>query len=170
MSINRYQKHILVLPEDDANRQLAVGFVQHPTVRPRSLQILGPAGGWPALRDQLHHQQLPGLARFQNRQLLLLCDFDERPTRRAEVLGELPATAAQRVFVVGVWSEPEDLRTALGHRGLEAIGQELADHCCQPDPHAEALFEHPLLRYNRDEVARMAKCLRPFVIAGAGCR
>lgn len=27
MSVNRYQPHVLVLPEDDANRQLANGFV-----------------------------------------------------------------------------------------------------------------------------------------------
>jgi len=30
MSPNQYQPHILVLPEDDANRQIANGFIQAP--------------------------------------------------------------------------------------------------------------------------------------------
>ena len=27
MSVNRHQPHVFVLPEDDANRQMAIGFI-----------------------------------------------------------------------------------------------------------------------------------------------
>jgi hypothetical protein len=32
MSANKYKPHVVVLPEDDANRQLANGFLTHPVV------------------------------------------------------------------------------------------------------------------------------------------
>jgi hypothetical protein len=43
MSVNKYLPHVLVLPEDDANRQLATGFeieVKHT----RRIQVLVEAG------------------------------------------------------------------------------------------------------------------------------
>ncbi|KAM3090094.1 hypothetical protein ACKFKG_30775 [Phormidesmis sp. 146-35] len=32
MSIDKYQPHLLVLPEDDANRQVAIGFLLDPSL------------------------------------------------------------------------------------------------------------------------------------------
>ncbi len=46
MSINKYKRHILVLPEDDANRQIANGFLLDPNLDVRAIQILPPSGGW----------------------------------------------------------------------------------------------------------------------------
>ena len=47
MSVNKYQPHVLVLPEDDANRQLANGFhLQVAWTRQRQMQVLPVAGGW----------------------------------------------------------------------------------------------------------------------------
>jgi hypothetical protein len=31
MAVNRYKPHIYVVPEDDANRQIANGFLLHPS-------------------------------------------------------------------------------------------------------------------------------------------
>ncbi len=47
MSVDKYQPHVYVLPEDDANRQLANGFLLRvdPT-RQRQMQVLPVAGGW----------------------------------------------------------------------------------------------------------------------------
>jgi hypothetical protein len=45
MSINKHRAHILVLPEDDANRQIANGFVLDPNLNDRAIQILPPSGG-----------------------------------------------------------------------------------------------------------------------------
>ena len=46
MSGNRSLPHVKVLPEDDANRQLANGFLQYPCVLARSIQVVEVAGGW----------------------------------------------------------------------------------------------------------------------------
>jgi hypothetical protein len=38
MRINKYKPHILVLPEDDANRQIANGFILEPTLNQSAIQ------------------------------------------------------------------------------------------------------------------------------------
>lgn len=46
MSVNAYADHVLVLPEDDANRELTNGFLQEPALNPRAIQVLPVAHGW----------------------------------------------------------------------------------------------------------------------------
>ena len=47
MSVNRHNPHVYVLPEDDANRQLANGFWQEVDWnRQRQMYVLSVAGGW----------------------------------------------------------------------------------------------------------------------------
>lgn len=46
MSVNNYKPHLLVLPEDEANRQLANGFLQDFSLNLRCIQVLPIAGGW----------------------------------------------------------------------------------------------------------------------------
>ncbi len=43
MSANKYQPHLLILPEDDANRELANGFILNQAINPRVVQIMPPA-------------------------------------------------------------------------------------------------------------------------------
>ena len=46
MSVNRYLPHVLALPEDDANRQLANGFLLDQYVSTHKIQVLPEVGGW----------------------------------------------------------------------------------------------------------------------------
>jgi hypothetical protein len=46
MAVNKYKPHIYVLPEDDANRQIANGFLLHESVDSRSIQVMPTTGGW----------------------------------------------------------------------------------------------------------------------------
>lgn len=46
MAANRYRRHLLVIPEDDANRQIMIGFVLGLSVNSRLVQVEPPAGGW----------------------------------------------------------------------------------------------------------------------------
>ncbi|MEL6815565.1 MAG: hypothetical protein AAFP03_12215, partial [Cyanobacteria bacterium J06598_3] len=46
MSVNKYQECLLVLPEDDANRQLANGFSNNIGINENVIQVLPEAGGW----------------------------------------------------------------------------------------------------------------------------
>jgi hypothetical protein len=48
--IHRYKPHVLVLPEDDRNRQLANGFLLHPSLSAQ-IQVLVEVGGWGKLLD-----------------------------------------------------------------------------------------------------------------------
>ena len=43
--MNSYVKHILVLPEDDADRQIAAGFLLNLPNDPK-IQVLKASGGW----------------------------------------------------------------------------------------------------------------------------
>lgn len=44
--MNKYKPHVLVLPEDDANRQIANGFLLNSNLNRNAIQILPIAGGW----------------------------------------------------------------------------------------------------------------------------
>ena len=44
--MNRYSPHILVLPEDRANEEIANGFLENLNVNDRVIKIERPAGGW----------------------------------------------------------------------------------------------------------------------------
>lgn len=46
MSINKYLPHVLVIPEDKANSDIANGFLLHPQLNERSIQVLPYVGGW----------------------------------------------------------------------------------------------------------------------------
>jgi hypothetical protein len=50
-SANKYAPHVLVLPEDDANSDIANGFVLHVALDSRAIQVLRCAGGWAKVRD-----------------------------------------------------------------------------------------------------------------------
>ena len=60
MSVNKYQPHVLVLPEDDANRQLANGFLLDQYLSTRKIQVLEEVGGW----IQVLERFLSGLCRW----------------------------------------------------------------------------------------------------------
>ncbi|MEH1785097.1 MAG: hypothetical protein V7L23_05745 [Nostoc sp.] len=51
MSINKHKPHILVLPEDDANRQIANGFILDISLNSRAIQVLPEARGWQNVVD-----------------------------------------------------------------------------------------------------------------------
>ena len=52
MSINKHRPHILVLPEDDANRQIANGFILDLNLDRRAIQVLPEARGWTDVVDK----------------------------------------------------------------------------------------------------------------------
>ena len=118
---NKYSPHVLVLPEDDANNDLANGFLRHDKIAKRAIRVLPVAGGWPKVRDKFLNEHVSGMNRFPNRYVVLLMDFDEDQERFGNIVAQVPAEFRERVFLIGVWSEPEKLpRSELGSR--EEIG------------------------------------------------
>lgn len=59
MRLNKYRPHLLVLPEDDANRQIANGFILHPNVNSRAIQVLPPSGGWRKVLEDFRNVHAP---------------------------------------------------------------------------------------------------------------
>lgn len=88
--MNKYQPHILVLPEDDANRQIANGFLLEPDLDPRRIQILPNAGGWMAVRECFEIDYLNAMRALPLRHMVLLVDFDEQGDRLTLVREVVP--------------------------------------------------------------------------------
>lgn len=155
MSVNKHRPHIFVLPEDDANHAIANGFLLNQHIAPRSIQVLPCAGGWLKVRSQFQTEHIPPMERNPLRYMILLLDFDEMPNRRDEIAKVIPSDLSERVFIVGVWSEPEELKKA-GLGSLESIGSNLALEC---ENNTREYWDHELLRHNNIEVERIASKL-----------
>lgn len=161
MSCNAYMPHVLVIPEDDANRQLANGFVGAPGIAPRRIQVLPPAGGWRGVVETLLSDHVSGMRRFEQRLVVLLLDFDEQvDARRGFVEENVPGDLASRVFTVGVLSEPERLRQDLD-LALEEIGAVLAGEC-RGGARAPT-WRRPLLEHNEPVLAALADRVSSFL-------
>ncbi len=159
MSVNKHLPHILVLPEDDANRQLANGFLlQVDPTRMRQMQVLPVAGGWTAVLDQFLSDEVAGMEANTERLMVLLIDFDGRDGRLDDARNRIPECVRDRVFILSAWNEPEDLREALGP--YESIGSAMARDCREE---TNTIWGHELLRHNAGELARLRERVRPIL-------
>jgi hypothetical protein len=165
MSINKYKPHLLVLPEDDATRQIANGFIfaQGLGLDNRVIQILPYVGGWKKVLEDFIGSHFYEMHKYPDRMMVLLIDFDNNPeTRLLFIKKMIPTDIQARVFVLGVWSEPENLRSALGSAGFEKIGVDLAQDCYD---NTNNLWGHELLKHNEAELRRMILSVKPFLFA-----
>lgn len=149
MSVNKYLQHVFVLPEDDANRQLANGFLLD--VSTRQIQILPEVGGWAEVRDRFASDHVDDMRKYSSRFMILLIDLDNRINRLQTTKKVIPEDLIDRVFVLGSRSEPEALRQA-GLGSYETIGRAMADDCRSG---TQAVWAHDLLRHNEGELVRL---------------
>lgn len=165
MATSEYERqqefaHILVLPEDDANRQLANGFWEEVDWnRQRRMQVLPEVGGWNAVLSHFNSQLVAGMERWPTRFIVLLIDFDGKEGRLDNAKAAIPEGLADRVFVLGAWSEPEALRqSSLGT--YEKIGSDMARDCREK---TDVVWGHELLQHNRAELDRMDEHVRSIL-------
>lgn len=158
MSVNKYQPHVYVLPEDDANRQLANGFLLHPDLSARNIQVLPEAGGWREVLKRFNSDYANGMKRYDQRFMVLLLDFDGDAARLAEAQACIPPPLKNRVFIIGAFTQPEALRTDLG--SYETIGLALAKDCRET---TNATWGHHLLRHNETELQRLRQDVLPIL-------
>jgi hypothetical protein len=157
--VNKHRPHVFVLPEDDANRQLANGFVLDASLRfPRQIFVLPVAGGWTQVLERFLSDEAVDMQNCPDRYMVLLLDFDNDPQRLDTARNRIPVHLSERVFILGVWSEPERLKEALGP--YEEIGSALAQDCRDE---ASATWDHLLLRHNGEELARLRERVRPIL-------
>ena len=152
MTVNRERPHIVVIPEDDDNRVLAVGF--RLSVKAHfQVKIEPVAGGWTHVRDKFVADHLSAMYRYPARTAVLLIDFDGGGQSRMHAMRcGIPPDLANRVFVIGSGKEPADLKQAFGRKPLEDIGSDLADECGKG---TDTMWSHDLLIHNQIELARL---------------
>lgn len=158
---NREVPHVLVVPEDDANRQIANGFVDHPDVSKAHIQVLQPLGGWLKVKQSLADRQLAGLRTYPNRLLVLIIDYDgiDTGTRFSDVQAAVPEEFRHRVFILGARTDPEQLkRSTPGRPSLEKIGRALAEDCLAG---TQSTWSQPELDCNLGELERMRATVGP---------
>ena len=160
MSVNRHLPHVFVLPEDDANRQLANGFRLEPSVDNRRMQILGAAGGWQEVLKCFSEDHIPEMDRTTLRFMVLLIDFDRKTDRLNLAKAAIPDRMKERVFVLGALSEPEDLRKVFG--SYETIGRAMGKDCRD---NTELTWAHDLLCHNGVELERLRRSVRPVLFS-----
>ena len=91
--------------------------------------------------------------------MVLLINFDSQQDRFDIVCKEIPNDLRDRVFILGVWGEPEDLRTS-GLGSPETIGNGLAKDCHEE---TDEIWGHHLLRHNAIELDRLREHVRPIL-------
>lgn len=148
MSVNRYTPHVLVLPEDDANRQLANGFLLG--LSTTQTQVLVEAGGWTHVRDLFVSDHVGVMRRYGGRYMILLVDFDGTADRLQAMKEVIPQDLTDRVFVLGALTEPEALKAHLG--SYEIIGKGMAEDCRSG---TQVIWAHQLLQHNQGELTRL---------------
>lgn len=159
MSPNDFLPHVLVLPEDRANSELANGFLLDPSLARRSIQVLAEAGGWIKVLDCFESGHIARMHKYAQRHMVLLIDFDGHEDRLELAKSRVPGNLTERVFVLGSLTKPEDLRRELG-LSPEKIGAELARDCRE---NTAGVWEHDLLKHNAPELDRMRERVRPIL-------
>lgn len=158
MAVNRYRPHVLVLPEDEMTRSLAVGFNDQATGQ---MQVLNPAGGWPHVLQVFQDKYVAYLTLYADAHIVLLIDFDDVYVNRfAQFQGAIPAAVSARVYVLGAITEAEVLLKATKCKA-GVLGSSLAEECRSG---VFAIWGCPQLQANQPELARLVTNVKPFLI------
>src|SRR5713101_4975757 len=159
MGVNRERLHVFVLPEDDDDRQLAAEFqAQMDFGRQRQMYVLDVANGWTRVVDLFVSVHIDEMRRRPTRFMVLLVDFDEDQNRLQKVKSAIPADLIDRVFVLGAWTKPEDLRHDIGPYGK--VGSDMAADCRDG---TDKTWGRPLLRHNGGELDRLRQHVRSIL-------
>lgn len=121
--------------------------------------MLEEAGGWNEVLNRFESDHVAGMDRFASRFMILLIDFDNNTERLKDAKNRIPARLTERVFILGTWHEPEDLKAA-GLGSYEQIGSAMARDCREE---TDTTWNHDLLRHNASELARLRKHVPPIL-------
>lgn len=156
---NKYEPHLLVIPEDEANRQILTGFNTHLDVNSRRIKVEPVAGGWVKALEKFKGDHISEMGKYENRHILILMDFDGQPERLEKAKAYIPENLRERVFVLGCLSEPERIRSATGMT-KERFGEALAEACVNG---RGEIWSNELLAHNGAELERMKRSICPHL-------
>lgn len=159
MSINRYQNYLIVLFEDNAYKDLFMGFdfsVQ------RQISLKPICGGFDSVYVQLTNEKdvlLKELNKYSNAYVLALidADLDNHPHSQKGKIDKLKtaidAKYQDRIFIIGSKIEAEDIKRAIISEGnWKTVAQKLEDSC---QNHDCELWQDEMLKHNLDEISRL---------------
>ncbi len=124
---NRHKWHIVVVPEDDATRQLGNGLSNaFPAIATR-IKFLREAGGWTDAVATIKDLELD---KYPNRRVLLIIDLDQDDTRLKFIRSQPEISKFNnRIFILGSFIASEQLKPVVKSRNLENVGQILGENC-----------------------------------------
>ncbi len=149
MGLNKHKPGLYVIPEDDADRQIANGFLEDFRVQ-NAFQVMPPAQGREKVLSQIIEVYVPILQKYKQLKVIGVLDFDGRKDRYEQKLQEIPNGVRERVFLLGTLNNPEKLKASAGLH-FESLGEKLAQECC--DANFE-LWNNEQLVFLKDEVLR----------------
>ncbi len=160
MSVNRYQPHVVIIPEDRADEQIANGFTKHDQVTLKQVQVMPYADGWPGVLNKFTTKYISYLRSYKDAYIVLLIDFDTKyESQRRRFDDAVPDNLKDRVFVVGVKEDPERLAQVMG-KSLEEIGLDLADDCYKG---TDVVWSHDHLKHNEPDLAKMIQSIKSIL-------
>ena len=162
MSVNRRKPHLIVIPEDKADQDIVNGFSIFLKPGERQFQVTKPAGGWVKGRNKLLELSNSCLQTNLFTHVVLIIDFDNYNDRGTEIMSQVPEGVRDRVFVIGVLSNPEDLKRSL-NKNFEQIGSQIAEGC--KDSSID-FWQHDLLVHNIEEIRRLSGAVRDIFFNG----
>ena len=158
--MNKYKPHLYVIPEDDANRQIANGFLTYHAINTRSILVSGVARGWTNVIEVFKTEYIHEVSTNKHCHVLLLLYYDGAFELRQSFIAEsIPDEIKPRVFTLGSSENPEKLKAEL-ELTYEKIGNELARQCHR---NISDLWLHEKLIHNKRDVERMAATIRDVI-------
>jgi hypothetical protein len=158
--VNRHKPHVYILPEDDANRQVAIEALLVLGIDTQRYKVLHVARGWLAAKNTFLSDHVSKMRLYPFRRFVLLVDGDKDTKRFEQIRSEIPIDLRDRVFILGSLHEPEDLKTDFG--SLDEIGSKLAEDLSNS---TLGRWNHSLLAINIPEVRRMQATLCPEILS-----
>jgi len=163
VSINNNTPHLIVLAEDDAVREVMLGFLLDVQVLEYQVKVLRPAGGWRKTFQQFVSNYQPTMNTFEHRHVLILIDCDGDVERIPRLMNDVDAAVRDRVFILGSRDEVEDLSREL-RCDKETIGKRLARDCVEGN---DECWNNTQLVHNSGEVRRLTVAVLPFLLQQA---
>lgn len=157
MGVNKYSEYVVILPEDDANRQIINGFLNVIGVNLNAIDVRAVAGGWKKALSLRIKPLIKELENNKNMSLLVVIDFDLQFEKRLKIFKEkLGNNLIDRAFLLGAISEPEKLKKEF-NLPYEKIGRALAKSCLTNN---FSIWENDLLKHNLPEIKRITSQIR----------
>lgn len=159
MSVNNAKPYLIVLFEDNAYKDLFMGF---DFSMQRQILLKPVCGGFPSVCVQLTNEKgvlLKELNQFSRAYVLALidADLDNHPCSQKgkidKLKTEIDTKYQDRIFIIGSRIEAEDIkRKIIGKGSWKKVVQKLEESC--KDDNCQ-LWQDEILKHNLDEIARL---------------